>query len=389
MLILHVHDRWSALGGADWHLVSVLDSMPDGFAVAGLFGRRDGSAPDDLHLPAGIHYIKRLDRTARFDAEERVGERVRELIERLSPDLIHVHNIMNPHLLKVLAMSGPPAVMTVQDHRVFCPGRGKLKRDGSVCRQGMGLDCAGCFEDESYFFRMLTLVRERQVALERFCAYIVLSEYMRAELIQAGLSPDRIHVIPPFVHGLETGYSRAAVGRRVLFAGRMVEAKGFIDLLEAMVMVDKDICLVAAGNGPLLDPARERAVEAGLAGRVEFMGWVSHRELAPLYRRARMVVLPSRWQEPFGITGLEAQAMARPVAAFDVGGVRDWLEDGRTGILAPVGNVEALAGAIDLLWRDEDLATKMGGEGRRLSSARFDREELMTKLTTLYREVGA
>ena len=393
MLILHVHDRWSALGGADWHLLSILDSLPPGFRAAGLFGRADGSVRDEgagpgsgvkaPFLAEGIHFIKNLDKKAPFSSENQVGGELASTIGRIKPDLIHVHNILNPHLLDILTQAGP-GLITVQDHRFFCPGRGKVKPDESLCHEPPGMGCAGCFQDEDRFIMMMQLVKARLAALAKFDQIIVLSSYMKEELVEAGLDRDRIRVIPPFAHGLDQTYSPAAFGREVLFVGRVVWAKGIFDIFEAMALADKRFRLVVAGAGTVDEQAAARVRELGLESRVDFMGWADHHEMTNLYRKARMVVMPSRWREPFGIAGLEAMAMSRPVTAYEVGGIPEWLEDGVTGILIPPANYMALAAAVNVIMRDPGLATELGRAGFEAAAQKFNPRESMRKLLEVY-----
>jgi len=388
MLILYVSDRWSVLGGADWHLVSIIDSLPADFHAAGLFGRSDGSAPHNLALTGGLHYIKKLDRQAPFASEKRVGEELGRAVAAINPDLIHVHNVLNPHFLETLAESRP-AVITVQDHRYFCPGRGKVKEDGRLCQEVLGLHCAGCFEKEEHFFKISALVRARLEALTDFAAVIVPSVYLQKELSLAGVDSTKIQVIPPFVHGLDQTSGPAGFGRNVLFAGRIVWAKGVFDLLKAMTLVNGNVRLMVSGAGTVDQALADKTAELRLKDRIEFLGWTPHQAMAGLYRRARLVVMPSRWQEPFGLVGLEAQALARPVLAYDVGGIKEWLQDGRTGLTVPAGNTLALAAGMNLLMREPDEATALGRAGQIFVREKFNPEILIQKLTGLYREIGA
>jgi glycosyltransferase involved in cell wall biosynthesis len=91
-----------------------------------------------------------------------------------------------------------------------------------------------------------------------------------------------------------------------------------------------------AGTGPL----REWAQSAG----AEVLGWVDRARMGSLYRRAAALVLPSRWQEPFGIAGLEALTLGTPVAAWRSGGVADWHPGGAS--LVEWGDVDGLAAAL-------------------------------------------
>jgi glycosyltransferase involved in cell wall biosynthesis len=93
---------------------------------------------------------------------------------------------------------------------------------------------------------------------------------------------------------------------------------------------------------------------------VTFAGWVPHHALESYYARAAVCVVPSRWPEPFGMVGVEAMARGRPVVAFAVGGIPDWLDDGVTGILAPEADTAALGAAIATLLGDRGTGCRLG-----------------------------
>src|SRR5262249_35838094 len=189
--------------------------------------------------------------------------------------------------------------------------------------------CAPCFEDEGYFREVYALTLERMQAARRL-PLVVLSSYMKEELTAASVPAERIHVVPPFVHGLDLA-AEADGPPCVLFVGRLVEAKGVRDVIEAWRRAGVGLPLLLAGTGPL----RESIAEPG----VEVLGWVDRDRLSGLYRRARAVVLAPRWQEPFGIVGLEALAFGVPVVAWDSGGLREW----HPGPLVAWGDVDGLA----------------------------------------------
>ena len=193
---------------------------------------------------------------------------------------------------------------------------------------------------------------------------VVLSRYMREELRVAGLDAARVFVVPPFVRRLEGLPSDGPAC--VLFVGRLVAGKGALEAAQAWRDSGVDLPLLVAGAGPLR-PDLER-----LGAQV--LGWLDRGALASLYARARVVVMASRWQEPFGIVGLEALASGVPVAAWDSGGVREWHPgDG----LVRWGDVPALARAI----REQ--------AGRRAAPpAGFDRESLMARLHAVYADAS-
>jgi glycosyltransferase involved in cell wall biosynthesis len=227
--------------------------------------------------------------------------------------------------------------------------------------------CAACFDDASYFAELLPLTEERLRAI-RGLHVTVLSHYMRGELVAAGLEPQRVHVVPPFVHGL----GRRAAGEvrprtHVLFAGRLVDAKGVRDAVAAWQRSGLDLPLVVAGTGPL----RAFAEDAG----AQVLGWVDRERLGALYRGAAALVMPSRWQEPFGIAGLEALTLGCPVAAWRSGGVQDWHPGGP--LLAEWGDVDGLARALRAAVTD----------GRAARPSGFARGDAMARLHAVYSAV--
>ena len=150
----------------------------------------------------------------------------------------------------------------------------------------------------------------------------------------------------------------------MLFAGRLTAGKGTREAVEVWRTSGVDLPLVVAGTGPL----RADLEQAG----ADVLGWLPHAQLSAVYRRARALVLPSRWQEPFGIVGLEALTMGTPVVAWHSGGVAEWHPGG--GLRVAWGDVPGLARA---------LRAAVAGP-RAVPPPGFDAEVLMHQLLTVY-----
>ncbi len=133
----------------------------------------------------------------------------------------------------------------------------------------------------------------------------------------------------------------------VLYAGRLAVEKGIEELVEAT----RGMHLVVAGDGPL----RNLVPDA--------LGFVPHEELEHLYDRAAVVVLAS-YREGLPICVLEAMAHGRPVVATSVGGIPQLVVDGRTGLLVPPGDPQALRLALERLLADGPLRRRMGRAAR-------------------------
>jgi glycosyltransferase involved in cell wall biosynthesis len=352
MRILHLTDRLTGRGGAHRHLLSITRALAErGHDVHIAAGAVDPSRED---VQATTHELAGLDsRTSRPVALD-------PLLDRLRPDVLHAHTVVNPLALHSAAARG--AVFTVQDHRSFCPARGKWTAKGEVCRTAFSpAACAPCFEDRAYSEEILDLTQARLAAI-RTATVLVLSEYMRGELVAAGLAPQHIHVVPPFVDFADDASAADADGPPcVLFVGRLVEAKGPLDAVAAWRQSGVSLPLVVAGTGPL----RERVEAAG----ADVRGWIAHSRLPRLLRRARALLMPSRWQEPFGIAGLEALAFGVPVVAWDSGGMSEWHQ----GPLVPWGDVAGLAGRL-----------REAVETRASMPSGFEREVLTDRLERAY-----
>jgi glycosyltransferase involved in cell wall biosynthesis len=309
---------------------------------------------------------------------------LRRLIDDFEPDVVHANDVTDPAVLEAIAASGR-GVQTVQDHRFFCPGRGKVDAEDHPCHDPMGESCSRCFDDDAHGHAMLDLTRRRLLAVARMKRVTVLSRYMADELAAAGVSRQRIVCIPPFVDGLPSGSSgNAATGEFHLMAGRLAEHKGVRSALAAARELRGGLPLVVAGDGPLADAVRE---EARGNARVRFVDWVDRCGLGDLLSRARSLWLPGIWAEPFGIVGLEALACGVPVIASLAGGVSDWLRDGENGLAVEVGSTTGLAQAADRLARDPSLARALGERGREQVARDFAPESLMRSLRSVHREV--
>jgi glycosyltransferase involved in cell wall biosynthesis len=188
-----------------------------------------------------------------------------------------------------------------------------------------------------------------------------------AERARALGAPD-VRVIPSGV-ALPREVGSEAEPPEILFAGRLSPEKGVLELLEA----SQGLELVVAGDGPL----RRRVPGA--------LGFVPHDQLQQLYARAAVVACPSR-REGFGVACLEAMAHGRPVVATSVGGLRDLVVDGETGVLVPPGDPAALRSALDRLLADRELRRRLGTAGRERVQRHFSWQAVTDATLDVYAE---
>ncbi len=162
---------------------------------------------------------------------------------------------------------------------------------------------------------------------------------------------------------------------RGVFVGRMTHAKGPIDAVEAWSRVTKDVAdahLVMVGTEPERERARRRASELGIARSVQWPGFVSESEKRRLLSEARVLIAPS-YEEGWGIAVCEALASSLPVVAYRLP-VLDELF-GSSYLAASVGDVDGIAVLAAAVLTDDELAKRLGREGRR-TAERYDVERV-------------
>lgn len=175
--------------------------------------------------------------------------------------------------------------------------------------------------------------------------------------------------------------------RTFLFVGRLVPDKGAdtaIDAIAELARHDEFAELVIAGHGPERGKLEQRVEAHGLSERVKFLGWVLPDDVPALMNACFAVVVPSRWQEPFGLVALQAAQMARPVIASRVYGLTDVVDDGVSGLLVAPDDPSALADAMRTLMRSPAMAERYGARGHVRALSHFDHDCFVTAYEAVF-----
>ena len=233
----------------------------------------------------------------------------------------------------------------------------------------------------------------------RSSAVTVNAEAIRRQMIrEAGLPPAKVRTIyngfdlagVPAVHANGAGpreWDATPQTKLVAMVARLSPQKDHQTLLQAMVRVVRDVPdlrLLLLGDGPLREPLQRRVEALGLAAHVRFLG--ERTDVWHVMPQADLVVLSTHY-EGCSNAIMEAMAAGRPVVATDVGGNRELIEEGVTGLLVPPADADALAAAMARLLRDPAALQAMGAQGRRRIAERFSMERTVEETDALYREL--
>ncbi|MEV5243105.1 glycosyltransferase [Streptomyces cinnamoneus] len=347
--------------------------------------RDDAGLPDRVPLPSGAvvdHVRAGPERAVPKDEllghMPRFAEHLARAWRQERPDVVHAHFWMSG--LAALGGARGLDVPVVQTYHAL----------GTVKRRHQGP------ADTSPPER-LDVEREVGAACARVLA--TCSDEVR-ELGRMGIAADRCSVVPCGVdtaHFTPRGRIALAPGRRarhrLLTVGRLVPRKG-VDLALRALRGIPDAELVVAGGPPadglamdaeavrLLTLARRLRV----ADRLVLLGCVPHEDMPALLRSAD-VVLCTPVYEPFGIVPLEAMACGVPVVATDVGGHRDTVADGETGVLVPPGVPGSLAEAVRALLDAPGRLESYGRAGRMRVVRRFTWDRVADGVERVYDRV--
>lgn len=365
-------------GGAETYIGQVLAAL-DAAGHSLLLWHEHSSAQDrpPIPLPPGA--------TAIDGAWQRGPDGVAQL-RAWAPDVIFINGLVEPACEDAL-LQVAPAAFFAHNYYGTCMTGSKTHTVPNVvpCDRRFGRACLVAFYPRrcgglSPVTMWTEYVRQsaRHAHLSRYAAVLVFSEHMRREYRRHGVADSRLHLVPPIVEtpvNETTVEPRTAGTRRLVFAGRLDALKGCRTLIDALPATQSALRapleLVIAGSGPDEHACREAAGRVARADlRVEMRGWLPKAQTGALLASADLVVMPSLWPEPLGLSGLEALARGIPVTAFAVGGIPEWLEDGITGTLAPgapptaAGLAAAMARALTtpaIAARTQAFARSVGG----------------------------
>jgi glycosyltransferase involved in cell wall biosynthesis len=316
-----------------------------------------------------VHVVDRLPTHLRYRGQLYAAlnaSRLRSLIRRLRPDVVHVQYIGG-----------------TRDNIALGSLKGLIASAwGSDLVEDPG--CEPTPEERRY----------KRWLLQRAAAVDCSSQFLvKAVRRYAGNRRD-IYVIPP---GVDTQVFQP--GRRdeerpltLGFMKRLMPKYGpefLIEAMPAIVRAHPGARLLMGGEGPRRSSLEHRVEVLGMRDNVQFLGAVPYEQVAAVLRQIDIFVMPSVYDsETLGVAALEAGAVEIPVVASAVGGVGEAVLDGDTGVLVPPGDVEALTTAIVGLAAAPDRARAMGRRARRFVQEKYEWRSCVERMEGLYQHVA-
>jgi glycosyltransferase involved in cell wall biosynthesis len=299
----------------------------------------------------------------------------------LGATVVHAHNmqpLFGPRSLEAARAEGAKVVLHLHNFRLFC-AIGVAFRLGEPCFRchhgrtipGLVLNCRGSLPEAAVY--AAGLWRQYRPVLDVVDRFVTPSRYMVGQLTRLGVPAERIEALPHYLPDEAiASESRANEGEFALVAGRLSVEKGVETAIEAARLAG--VPLKVVGDGPL----------AGELAGADLVGRLSPDELAALRRRAAVVLVPSRSDESFGLSALEAMGAGVPVIATRAGALPELLGEERC---VPREDAAAMAERLRELWRDPARRKAEGDELIGRVRERYTRERFTRDLLDLYARV--
>lgn len=347
--------RFDEPGGAQVHVRDLALACREREVEVTVLGGGSSPLADDLERRGlSVIRLRHLARALRPLADLRAFLELRATLRGLGPDVVALHSSKSGWLGRLAAASlGLPAVFTAHGW--------------SFAADAPGAD----------------LYRVAEAAAARLPATVITVSEADRELARRALGL-QAECIP---NGVPDDPGRGEPGREpplLLMVARFAPQKDQALLLRALARLrDLPWRLALAGDGPGRAEAARLVRDLGLEDRVELPGFLE----SPPYSAAQVFVLASRW-EGLPLSVLEAMRAGLPTVATDVGGVREAVEEGRTGWLVPAGDEGALARALEVLLEDPALRERMGRAARQRYEERFRHETMVERTLEVYRRAA-
>jgi glycosyltransferase involved in cell wall biosynthesis len=390
MKLLYVHERFGALAGAEANaFITAQEIGKRGHTIGLLHGPGTGKNEDGWNAVFSARYSLEVSDPAAA---------TRAALADFQPDVVYVHKMADLRVIQALVESGFPLVRMVHDHDIYCMRSYKYNYfTREICTRAAGPAClfpclASLVKNNGGGFPLKWVsysAKKREIALnQQFKRMVVVTEYMRDELLKNGFDKERIEIHAPVPRMGDPDLRSSFSDRNlILYAGQIIRGKGVDVLLESLAKVKTKFECIILGDGNHKPHCEALSRKLGLEDRVHFKGFIPQEELKAYYRECSVVALSSLWPEPIATIGLEVMRYALPVVGFDAGGIKDWLKDGVNGYLVPWMNRDLFAQRLDELLQDKSKAKLLGENGFEFVSERYDFPTYITDLETMFASV--
>lgn len=318
---------------------------------------------------------------------------IAQSIIRFSPDIVHFHNffpMLSPSVFDACLNSGVPSVWTLHNYRISC-ANGLLFRDGAPCEDCVGRAPISAIRHRCYrgslagsavVAGMIGWHRSFKTWETKVARFIALTEFGRNMAVKAGIPSEKIRVKPNMAPAAKRDPSDKPRDG-FIFVGRLSREKGVHTLIDAWRSLP-EVSLTVIGDGPEMDALRSVA-----PANVRFTGFLNSDMLGEYLAGSHAVIVPSEWNEPFGLIVAEAMAAGTPVISSRMGALADLVIEGSDGYHFTATNSQSLSDTVRKAIGNLEKLELMGRAAFRRWEKDFSPRANLKQLEDIYFDVLA
>ncbi len=322
----------------------------------------------------------------------------KKLIKKINPDLIIAQYDYDSSIIKAATKMQKKIIVYTHIWWPICPKIDLFTWNNKICKGYLFNQCSKCIEKSifkgsfmynfwskipNYFKKLIILDNMIYIKMKNRTnllnsnntIIIVLSKEMMKKFVNNGIMPEKIKIIPNGISCNEFNCIDAYKKEKIVgYYGGQSEAKGyqiFFQLAKIIKSLYQDVRFIAAGS---FNTKSEY---------IEFVGQLHRNEVKSLMASSRVTVVPSIWDEPFGLVAIESLATCTPVVTFDTGIFKEIVEDGVTGFVVPYNDINSMADKIIRILTDDVFFSELSGNARKKVCEKFNESRRISLLSEI------
>jgi glycosyltransferase involved in cell wall biosynthesis len=318
-----------------------------------------------------------------------------KIIENTNPDIVHLHRftLMSFAVLAAAKKKKIPVIMSIYDYWLFCPKETLIDKKQGNCDKFQGLRCLSCQRTNNLIKFLFMLFRKPVFTrfINQVDAFIVLSSASKGLLVKYGIPEEKIKIVTLFTEFQRKEKEKEQIiPYSILLIGWIQHRKGQHIVLQALPRILKEFPQAKLSFvGKVVDSSYKGSldkyiVKHNLSGNVEFLGRVSDSELERIFSHAHILAVPEQWQNMSPVIVVEGMSREKVVVASRIGGIPEFIQDGKNGLLANPNTPEEFAQKIIQVFRNKKLSIDVANQARLDIVNICDKEKALEKLVNIY-----
>lgn len=320
-----------------------------------------------------------------------------KLIRKIKPDIVHLHKANKISLAPILIckLLKIPLVLSVSDYWYFCPSADLIDKEGDPCLRFQGKWCANCSATLKFGFLRRFAYRYRRPIMDLFIsqvsAFRVSSFASKKLLVRYGIDPLKIVVVRQ-VSNEDISKMRVKPQKNLIYLNAWMSFhKGVHIAIEAMAKIVKEIPEAKMEiDTKIFDKTYEEKIlgmikDFNLTGKVTLNEKPTQTQYLKNIKKSKVIIVPEQWENMGPTTMGDAMAMGKAIVASRIGGIPEFIKNGKNGFLVNHEDTSGFAKRIIQLLKNDNLAKKMGYRAQKDIAQLSSGETCLKSLRKLYR----